>query len=76
MSGPARVRADLRLFLSYLALIGVTVVALTIGVGFTLRRHLVEMVAADLRHELMLAIALHGQAAGVPPDALADRLGA
>ncbi len=76
MSGPARVRADLRLFLSYLALIGVTVVALTIGVGLTLRRHLVEMVADDLRHELMLAIALHGQAAGLPPDGLADRLGA
>jgi two-component system phosphate regulon sensor histidine kinase PhoR len=73
---PARVRADLRLFFSYLALIGVTVFALTIGVGFTLRRHLVDMVADDLRRELMLAIALHGQAAAVPPDALADRLGA
>jgi hypothetical protein len=73
---PARVRADLRLFLSYLALIGVTVFALTIGVGFTLRRHLVDMVADDLRRELMLAIALHGQAAAVPPDAFADRLGA
>ncbi len=76
MTRPARVRADLRLFLSYLALIGVTVVALTIGVGFTLRRHLVDMVADDLRRELMLAIALHGQAAAAPPDALADRLGA
>jgi two-component system phosphate regulon sensor histidine kinase PhoR len=73
---PARVRADLRLFFSYLALTGVTVVALTVGVGFTLRRHLVDMVADDLRRELMLAIALHGQAAAVPPDALADRLSA
>ncbi|HEX8275877.1 MAG TPA: ATP-binding protein [Longimicrobiaceae bacterium] len=76
MNRPARARADLRLFLSYLALIGVTVVALTIGVGFTLRRHLVDMVADDLRRELMLAIALHAQGAGMPPDALADRLGA
>ncbi|MEW5929191.1 MAG: ATP-binding protein [Gemmatimonadota bacterium] len=76
MTRPARARADHRLFLSYLALVGVTVVALTIGVGFTLRRHLVDMVADDLRRELMLAIALHGQAAAMPPDALADRLGA
>ncbi|HEX2187319.1 MAG TPA: ATP-binding protein [Longimicrobiaceae bacterium] len=76
MSRPARLRADLRLFLSYIALTAAAVAALAIGVGFTVRRQLVEMVADDLRRELNLAVDLHVGHPGADPDSLADRLGA
>ncbi|HEV2146241.1 MAG TPA: ATP-binding protein [Longimicrobiaceae bacterium] len=76
MSRPARLGVNLKLFLSYLALIAATVAALTAGVGFTLRPRLTEIVANDLRRELSLALELHRQGVGVPPDRLADRLGA
>lgn len=75
MRVPARGRAGHKLFLTYLALIAATVVALTIGVGLTLRRHLTDMVADDLRRELYLAVALQRESDGVPPPALASRLG-
>jgi two-component system phosphate regulon sensor histidine kinase PhoR len=75
VSRPARLGVDLKLFLSYLALIAAAIAALTAGVGFTLRRQLTEMVADDVRRELNLAIELHRQGAAIPPDRLAGRLG-
>ncbi|HEX2093392.1 MAG TPA: ATP-binding protein [Longimicrobiaceae bacterium] len=76
MNAPARLRADRKLFLSYLVLIGVVVAALTLGVGSTLRRQLTGMALDDLRRELFLAVFIHRQSPRVPPDELADRLGA
>ncbi|HEX5724096.1 MAG TPA: ATP-binding protein [Longimicrobiaceae bacterium] len=71
-----RLRADQKLFLSYLALIAAVVAALTLGVGVTLRRHLMEMVADDLRRELSLARTIADSRPALPPDSLADWLGA
>ncbi|HYW09002.1 MAG TPA: ATP-binding protein, partial [Longimicrobium sp.] len=69
-----RLRADQKLFLSYLALIAAVVTALTLGVGSTLRGHLMERLTADLRRELFLARALYDMRAGEPPDAVAGWL--
>jgi two-component system, OmpR family, phosphate regulon sensor histidine kinase PhoR len=71
----ARLRADQKLFLSYIALIAAVVVALTIGVGSTLRANLVDRLRVDMRHELLLARDLYARSRGVDADALADRLG-
>src|SRR5687767_3113875 len=70
-----RLRADQKLFLSYLALIAAVVVALTLGVGSALRRTLSEQLEANLHRELLLARDLYLGAAGMAPDALADRVG-
>lgn len=69
-----RLRADHKLFLSYIALTAAVVLALTLGVGFTLRGQLTNLVAADLQRELMLARALYEASPRPTPDALADRL--
>jgi two-component system phosphate regulon sensor histidine kinase PhoR len=71
-----RLRADQKLFLSYLALIAAVVAALTLGVASTLRRQLTDMVADDLRRELVLARTLEEMRPGRPADSLADWLGA
>lgn len=68
-------RADQKLFLTYLAVIAAVVLALTLGVGTLLRRHLTEMQADALRRELMLAHSLHLDRLGAQPDSLADWLG-
>ncbi|HYJ78610.1 MAG TPA: ATP-binding protein [Longimicrobiaceae bacterium] len=68
-------RADQKLFLSYLAVIAAVVVALTLGVGSMLRRHLTAIVADDLRRELYLARTIEEQNAAMEPDTLADFLG-
>jgi two-component system, OmpR family, phosphate regulon sensor histidine kinase PhoR len=68
-------RADQKLFLSYLAVIAAVVVALTLGVGSMLRRHLTGMVADDMRRELLLARALEEQNPALEPDSMADWLG-
>jgi two-component system phosphate regulon sensor histidine kinase PhoR len=68
-------RADQKLFLTYLAVIAAVVVALTLGVGTLLRRHMTEMQAADLRRELLLARALYEEHRIVQPDSVADWLG-
>jgi two-component system phosphate regulon sensor histidine kinase PhoR len=70
-----RLRADQKLFLSYLALIAAVVVALTLGVGSTLRTHLTERLSADLRRELFLARALYATRPTAQPDEVADWLG-
>ena len=70
-----RLRADQKLFLSYLAVIAAVVVALTLGVGSTLRRQLTDMVADDLGRELALTRTLEEMRPGTRPDSLADWLG-
>jgi two-component system, OmpR family, phosphate regulon sensor histidine kinase PhoR len=68
-------RADQKLFLTYLAVIAAVVVALTLGVGTTLRRNLTRMQADDLRRELLLARGLHETHHAAHPDSVADWLG-
>jgi two-component system, OmpR family, phosphate regulon sensor histidine kinase PhoR len=68
-------RADQKLFLTYLAVIAAVVAALTFGVGTTLRRNLIRMQADDLRRELMLARSLHSTHRATHPDSVADWLG-
>jgi two-component system phosphate regulon sensor histidine kinase PhoR len=68
-------RADQKLFLSYLAVISAVVVALTLGVGSMLRRQLTDMVANDMGRELYLARTIEEQNLRLPPDSLADWLG-
>ncbi|HEX6909386.1 MAG TPA: histidine kinase dimerization/phospho-acceptor domain-containing protein, partial [Longimicrobium sp.] len=68
-------RADQKLFLTYLAVITAVVVALTLGVGTTLRRNLIRMQADDLRRELLLARELHQSRIAANPDSVADWLG-
>ncbi|WP_329687718.1 sensor histidine kinase [Longimicrobium sp.] len=68
-------RADQKLFLTYLAVILAVVAALTLGVGTTLRRNLIRMQADDLRRELMLARSLHESHLASQPDSVADWLG-
>jgi two-component system phosphate regulon sensor histidine kinase PhoR len=70
-----RLRADQKLFLSYLALIAAVVAALTLGVGSTLRSHLTDRLSADLRRELFLARELYNTRAQEDPDRVADWLG-
>jgi two-component system phosphate regulon sensor histidine kinase PhoR len=68
-------RADQKLFLSYLAVIAAVVVALTLGVGSMLKRHLTGMVADDMRRELYLVRTIDEQNRALPPDSLANWLG-
>jgi two-component system, OmpR family, phosphate regulon sensor histidine kinase PhoR len=71
-----RLRANEKLFLSYLAVIATVVAVLTVGVGGLLRRHMTELLADDVRRELALAEALYDAGAPGDPDSLAVRLGA
>ena len=68
-------RADQKLFLTYITVIAAVVAALTLGVGTLLRRHMTEMQAGDLRRELLLSRSLYESHAGVHPDSVADWLG-
>jgi two-component system phosphate regulon sensor histidine kinase PhoR len=68
-------RADQKLFLSYLAVIAAVVVVLTLGVGSMLRRHLTGMVADDMSRELALVRTLEERNPQLDPDSLADWLG-
>lgn len=68
-------RADRRLFLSYLVLIGALVLALSLGADRILRRHLTAQVEQDLGRELLLAQALYEASPHIPPDSLADLIG-
>ncbi|HEX6070209.1 MAG TPA: ATP-binding protein [Longimicrobiaceae bacterium] len=69
-------RADQRLFLSYIALIVGLVATLTVGADMLLRRSLVQMVEDDLRRELALAVELHRASGGAGADSVADLIGA
>ena len=68
-------RADQKLFLTYLTVIAAVVAALTLGVGTLLRRHMTEMQAGDLRRELLLARSLYESHQAAQPDSVADWLG-
>jgi two-component system, OmpR family, phosphate regulon sensor histidine kinase PhoR len=68
-------RADQKLFLSYLAVIAAVLVAVTLGVGSMLRRHLTGMVADDMSRELALVRTLEERNPRLDPDSLADWLG-
>ncbi len=70
-----RLRADQKLFLTYLAVIAAVVVALTLGVGATLRRHLTALAVGDLRRELEMAEPLRASRPHLPRDSVADWLG-
>lgn len=71
-----QLRADQKLFLTYLAVTTAMVVTITLGVGDVLRRQMIDRQAADLRRELLLARAFHDSHLAAPPDSLTDRLGA
>jgi two-component system, OmpR family, phosphate regulon sensor histidine kinase PhoR len=68
-------RADQKLFLSYLAVIAAVVLALTLGVGSMLRRNLTGMVADDMRRELYLVRVIDEQNPALDADSLANWLG-
>jgi two-component system phosphate regulon sensor histidine kinase PhoR len=70
-----QLRADQKLFLSYLAVIAAVVVALTLGVGSMLRKQLTAIVADDLTRELALVRTLEERSPSIGPDSLADWLG-
>ena len=71
-----RLRADQKLFLTYLAIIVTVVVVLTVGIGRLLRAHMEDLLADDVRRELALAAALYETRADLPLDSLAGWLGA
>ncbi|HEY7767882.1 HAMP domain-containing protein, partial [Longimicrobium sp.] len=71
-----RLRVDQKLFLTYLVVIAMVVVALTLGVGALLRRQLTGLMATDVQRELALATSLYDVRRSAPPDAVADWLGA
>ena len=68
-------RADQRLFLSYLALIVALVVTLVVGVERLLRASLVGMVEEDLGRELALAVELYRTSDPEQADSVADVIG-
>ncbi len=70
-----RLRADQQLFLSYLLLISVLTLLLSVGAESLLRRHLVSTVEGDLRRELVLGRELYQASSGRSEDEIADRLG-
>jgi two-component system phosphate regulon sensor histidine kinase PhoR len=71
-----RLRADQRLFLSYLALIVGLVATLEIGAERLLRQSLVSTIEDDLRRELALASELQRSSAHLGADSIADLVGA
>lgn len=70
-----RLRADQKLFLTYLAIIVTVVVVLTVGIGRLLRAHLEELLADDVGRELALAASLYQTRPGMSGDSLAAWLG-
>lgn len=69
-------RADQRLFLSYLALIVALVITLLVGMDRLLRASLVEMVEDDLGREVALAVELYRTSPPEQADSVADVVGA
>jgi two-component system, OmpR family, phosphate regulon sensor histidine kinase PhoR len=70
-----RLRADQKLFLTYLAIIATVVVVLTVGIGRLLRTHLAELLADEVRRELALAASLYETRGEMSGDSLAAWLG-
>jgi two-component system, OmpR family, phosphate regulon sensor histidine kinase PhoR len=71
-----RLRADRKLFLTYLAIVSTLVVVLTVGTGRLLRTHMVDLLADDVGRELALAAELYEIRRSLPGDSLAAWLGA
>jgi two-component system, OmpR family, phosphate regulon sensor histidine kinase PhoR len=70
-----RLRADQKLFLTYLAIIVTVVAVLTVGIGRLLRTHLAELLADEVRRELALAASLYETRGEISGDSLAAWLG-
>jgi two-component system, OmpR family, phosphate regulon sensor histidine kinase PhoR len=70
-----RLRAAQQLFLTYVALIAVVVIALSFGADSTLRNHLTGTAREDLRRELLLGRSLYESLPEANPDSIADLLG-
>ena len=70
-----RLRADQRLFLSYLLLIVLLVAAISAAAESLVRRQLVQSEEDHLRRELELAVSIYEGTPGEPPPELAVRLG-
>jgi two-component system, OmpR family, phosphate regulon sensor histidine kinase PhoR len=68
-------RADQRLFVSYLLLIFILVVPISLGAEFQLRRFLTEGVREELGRELVLGRAYFESATELDPDSVANILG-
>jgi two-component system, OmpR family, phosphate regulon sensor histidine kinase PhoR len=64
-------RADQRLFLTYLLLIALVVGSLTLAAGSALRGHLRTAAEDDLRRELLLARELYDRSPELAPDSFA-----
>jgi two-component system, OmpR family, phosphate regulon sensor histidine kinase PhoR len=70
-----RISADQRLFLSYLLLISVLVVPISLGAESQLRRQLMEGTRRELERELVLARAFLESSPDLPVDTIAEILG-
>jgi two-component system, OmpR family, phosphate regulon sensor histidine kinase PhoR len=70
-----RLRADQRLFVSYLVFLTAMVAVLVVGIGWTLERHLTASVTDGLRRELELGREVRARAPGLAPESLAVVLG-
>ncbi len=69
-----RLRADQQLFLSYLAIITLVTLIMSIGAELLLRRHLTGSVEDELRRQLALARAVYDASPTTPADTLAHHL--
>ncbi|MQA90089.1 MAG: HAMP domain-containing protein, partial [Gemmatimonas sp.] len=69
-------RADQHLFLSYLLLIALLTVAMSVGADSLLRRQLLATIEADLRRELVLGRALYDGSPETSADAIAGQIAA
>lgn len=70
-----RFRADQKLFLTYLLLISLLLVSVSLGADSLVRAQLTSAEEAHLRRELVLAAAFYDAAPDVPPDSFAVLLG-
>jgi two-component system, OmpR family, phosphate regulon sensor histidine kinase PhoR len=68
-------RADQRLFLSYLLLISTLLVPLSLGAEWQLRRYLMDGIREELGRELVLGAAFLERATDIPVDSVAVILG-
>ena len=69
-----RLRVDQQLFLTYLAIITLVTLTMSVGAELILRRYLTESVEDELRRQLALARAVYDASAGTDTDSLAHEL--
>ena len=70
-----RIRADQQLFLSYLVLISLLTLALSVGADSLLRRHLLGSIELELRRELELGRVVYDISPDLTPDSVAVLVG-